>query len=95
MTLGFKRKAAQHLARGIVRYLAYLQMREGEYSGETTVEYKIRRGDTLGAIARKFQTTVDELQRLNGLGKSHLIGVGRILLVPFDPINRLLWGKAE
>ncbi|HPW18026.1 MAG TPA: LysM peptidoglycan-binding domain-containing protein [Candidatus Aminicenantes bacterium] len=41
----------------------------------------VRPGDTLGAIARRYRTSVDALKRLNGLG-SNLIRVGQVLRVP-------------
>ncbi|HKS47119.1 MAG TPA: LysM peptidoglycan-binding domain-containing protein [Amycolatopsis sp.] len=41
-----------------------------------------RRGDTLCALARRYGSTVAELQRLNGLGNSTLIRAGQSLRVP-------------
>jgi membrane-bound lytic murein transglycosylase D len=32
-----------------------------------TMYYKIRQGDTLGGIAKKFRVTVSQLQKWNGL----------------------------
>ena len=43
--------------------------------------YRIRPGDTLGLIARAHDTTVQDLMAANGLD-SHLIRVGRELLIP-------------
>ncbi|MFJ9905247.1 LysM peptidoglycan-binding domain-containing protein [Streptomyces sp. NPDC101152] len=42
----------------------------------------LRRGDTLWGLARRYGTTVAELQRLNGLGTSTLIYAGHRLVVP-------------
>ena len=39
------------------------------------VDYTIRRGDTLGGIAKKYKTTVELIQKSNNI-KSHLIRVG-------------------
>jgi LysM repeat protein len=44
--------------------------------------YKVRSGQTLGEIARRYQTTVQQLCALNGLGKSDLLRVGSTLKVP-------------
>ena len=44
---------------------------------ETT--YTVEKGDSLYSIARKFNTTVDELKSLNNL-PSNLINVGQILI---------------
>ena len=41
--------------------------------------HKVRRGDTLGAIARRFGTTVNALCRLNGISKSSRLMPGQRL----------------
>ncbi|UCE31769.1 MAG: LysM peptidoglycan-binding domain-containing protein [Burkholderiales bacterium] len=48
-----------------------------------TGHYRVRRGDTLGAIARRHGTTVANLKRWNGL-RSHLIHPGKRLIVGKD-----------
>ena len=47
----------------------------------TWEHYRIRQGDTLGAIARKLSTTVDVLQVVNQLSGTQIIA-GRSLLIP-------------
>lgn len=42
--------------------------------------YRIKKGDTLGAIARRNQTTVSQLQRMNGM-KSTKLSIGRRIIV--------------
>jgi LysM repeat protein len=44
-------------------------------------QYKVSAGETLFAIAKRFNTTVDELTRLNDL-RSNSLAPGRLLLVP-------------
>jgi membrane-bound lytic murein transglycosylase D len=44
------------------------------------VTYQVRRGDTLGSIARRFDTTVESLKQMNRLS-SDRIGVGQRLTV--------------
>lgn len=44
--------------------------------------YRIRSGDTLWALSRKFGTTVDELARLNNIKNPNLIITGRTLQLP-------------
>ena len=39
----------------------------GGYMVNGTMFYKIRKGDTLGSIAKKFHVTVSQLQKWNGL----------------------------
>jgi LysM repeat protein len=48
-------------------------------AGET---YTVEAGDTLFEIARRFDTTIDELQRLNRLPSADLIEVGQVLSLP-------------
>lgn len=48
---------------------------------ENRAFHKVRRGDTLGAIARRFGTTVKALQKANSL-RGHNLTVGRTLMVP-------------
>jgi membrane-bound lytic murein transglycosylase D len=47
-------------------------------SGATS--YRIRRGDTLSTIARKFGVSVDELRQWNGIDSDH-IDVGQLLTI--------------
>ena len=46
-----------------------------------TSTYKVVKGDTLYSIARKFNTTVDELKSLNNL-TSNTLSIGQILKIP-------------
>jgi membrane-bound lytic murein transglycosylase D len=47
-----------------------------------TDRYRVRRGDTLGEIARKYRTSVDAIVRLNGLRSRTLIREGQVLRIP-------------
>ncbi|ACL70139.1 LysM peptidoglycan-binding domain-containing protein [Halothermothrix orenii] len=49
---------------------------------EDSFRYIVRRGDTLSAIARRFNTDVDTLVRLNNIGDPDVIFPGRILIIP-------------
>lgn len=44
--------------------------------------YKVRRGDNLGAIARRFRTTVAYLRELNDFTRKKTIRVGQKIVVP-------------
>jgi N-acetylmuramoyl-L-alanine amidase len=46
------------------------------------VNYKVRTGDTLSHIAKKYQTTVSYLETLNNIDNPNLIYSGQVLLVP-------------
>lgn len=50
-------------------------------SGVSTNTYIVKSGDSLYSIARKFNTTVDELKRLNNLS-SNLLNIGQVLRLP-------------
>ncbi len=44
--------------------------------------YRVKKGDNLSALAAKFNTSVDEIKRLNNLRSSHRIYVGQTLKMP-------------
>lgn len=48
------------------------------------VEYVVERGDSLSAIASRFDTSVDQLVSLNQLASRHRIQIGQRLLLPHD-----------
>lgn len=56
-------------------------------SGERTaaaggkVNYKVRRGDTLSAIARRFEVSVRDLQAWNNMGRSTALRAGQLLTI--------------
>ncbi len=47
----------------------------------TPKTYTVQKGDTLSRIAKKYNATVDELQKLNGISNPNLIRVGQKLRV--------------
>lgn len=46
------------------------------------IVYRVRRGENLGDIAGRYNTSVGALQKLNGLGRSSRLRVGQALKVP-------------
>lgn len=52
------------------------------YLSGGVMTYVIRPGDTLSSIARRFNTTVEELVRLNNIANPDLIIAGETLLIP-------------
>lgn len=46
-----------------------------------TVTYTVKRGDTLGAIAKKYNTTVSNIAKLNNIKNVNLIYVGQKLVI--------------
>jgi membrane-bound lytic murein transglycosylase D len=47
--------------------------------------HKIRRGETLSVIARKYGVTVSDLMYANNMRNAHLIRTGKVLLIPSAP----------
>jgi murein DD-endopeptidase MepM/ murein hydrolase activator NlpD len=66
--------------------------------GGRQTSYTVKRGDTLGGIARSFNTTAAELARYNRIRNPNLITPGMVIVVPArlerppSPVNaQLLW----
>jgi membrane-bound lytic murein transglycosylase D len=47
-------------------------------------EHVVRKGDTLGLIAKKYGTSVSQLVQANNLGKTPVLKVGRSLIIPMS-----------
>jgi len=60
-----------------------VQLSASANEAPTTGPYTIKYGDTLYSLARKHQTTVDEICRVNGIGDSFKIKVGQKILLDF------------
>jgi membrane-bound lytic murein transglycosylase D len=45
------------------------------------VSYKVKRGDTLSAIARRFEVTIRDLQAWNNMGRSTALRAGQSLTI--------------
>lgn len=54
---------------------------------EEYTTYKVVKGDTLTAIAKKYGSTVNELKTINNLANANLIKVGQVLKVPGKPVG--------
>lgn len=50
---------------------------------EGTIKYTVQSGDSLYSIAKKFNTTVNEIKSLNNLS-SNLLMIGQELLIPSE-----------
>lgn len=53
----------------------------GLYASPTGSTHTVRRGDTLGAIARRYGTTVAAIQQANNLSGDRIV-VGQVLIIP-------------
>src|ERR1051326_2999301 len=50
-------------------------------------QHVVRKGDTLESIARRYGTTVSQLIQANNLGKSPVLQVSRLLVIPMSGIT--------
>ncbi len=62
--------------------------------------HKVRRGETLGLLARRYGTTVRAIQDANRMGRRTLIRIGQTLLIPSRywtsaDLAEYVWGKGE
>lgn len=55
-----------------------------EVPDEKYLIYKVQSGDSLYTIAKKYNTTIDEIMRINNL-KSSLLSIGQELKIPVSP----------
>lgn len=51
--------------------------------------YQIKNGETIESIARKLNTTSDELRRLNGIGDNATIREGSYIIIPSGNNNNI------
>lgn len=84
----YRRRMADQLFRGIDQYYnlyppegTYIAWRKVNGVDEPVTEYTIARGDTLSAIAQRFNVSVFQLQQANNLN-GHVIKVGQTLKIP-------------
>lgn len=72
--------SAQGIADFIVEYLGLTKVASGTIIATGTF-YKIKKGDTLTQIAKKYGTTVEALVEANNLSNANKIYVGQILVI--------------
>ncbi len=58
-------------------------------------KYVVRRGDTLGAIAHRYRTSVSRLARYNHISNPNFIRVGQVIRIPGGGGKRHSKGKAR
>ena len=64
-------------------FMAQLNKIKSSYRPPTRYTYhRVRRGDTLSAIATQYNTTVSKISRANNIKKNYLIAAGKVLKIP-------------
>ena len=74
-----QQKISEAIAEGIVQFLKKYPPLAGEKS--RILVHKVRKGETLWMISRKYNTSVASIQKSNALGRSKTIRVGQELLI--------------
>ena len=75
-----QKKVANAISKGVASYFAR-KAPPGTWLSASTTEYKVRSGDTLGSIAKKYQTSVENLRARNAMHTSSL-NAGQVLKIP-------------
>lgn len=76
---GYQHQLALGLTEGVRSYVA--TTRPALALGDSTKEYRVRRGDTLSAIAQRHSVSIGALRRVNELGGDTIVA-GRTLRIP-------------
>ncbi len=56
-----------------------------------TLEYKVIPGDSLYSIAKKFNTTIENILKFNNIPHPDIIYVDQIIAVPMSPPEAILY----
>jgi len=75
-----QKKVANAVSKGVANYFAR-KAPPGTWLSASATEYKVRSGDTLGSIAKKYQTSVENLRARNAMHTSSL-NAGQVLKIP-------------
>ena len=67
---------------------------EGNFDTNTYREYMVVKNDNLYSIARKFNTSIDSIKRLNNLN-SDTLSIGQVLKIPNTSVNKYIVQKGE
>ena len=75
------------LARPIALALDSIPQTQRHARQTKDLDYRVRRGDTLSTIARRFKVSVSQLVAINGLRSRHKIRVGQKLKLPGNELT--------
>jgi membrane-bound lytic murein transglycosylase D len=49
---------------------------------QAMLRHRVKRGETLHQIARRYDASIDDILQANGIRKSHQLNIGQVLLIP-------------
>ena len=75
-----QQKVAKAVSKGVANYFAR-QAPPGTWLSASAGDYKVRSGDTLGSIAQRYRTSVENLRARNAMHTSSL-NAGQVLKIP-------------
>jgi N-acetylmuramoyl-L-alanine amidase len=75
-----QQKVATAISKGVTNYFARMAP-PGTWLSASATEYKVKSGDTLGSIAKRYQTSVENLRARNAMHTSNL-NAGQVLKIP-------------
>lgn len=75
-----QKKVANAISKGVAKYFVR-KAPPGTWLSASAAEYKVRSGDTLGSIAKKYNTSVEKLRARNAMHTSSL-NAGQVLKIP-------------
>ena len=55
---------------------------DSEEDYDSLIMYVVKPGDTLWKIAKRFNSTIDEIKRMNGIEDENQINVGQKIFIP-------------
>ncbi len=61
--------------------VASATLRQTNVIGQTRVDYRVKRGDSLSAIAKRYRVTVEDILNWNDIGKEDLLQPGQSLVL--------------
>jgi membrane-bound lytic murein transglycosylase D len=53
-----------------------------------TIKYRAKKGDTLASVAKRFDTSVDEIRRLNKFKKRNTLKGGQVILISNKSVEK-------
>lgn len=75
-------KTSQNVSMNLIDDIDIVDDDENDQDYNSLVLYIVKPGDTLWKIAKNFNTTVDEISRMNGIGDQDKIFVGQKFYIP-------------